>query len=321
MIKSLYNKPYNYPAKSNRRNKMKRINWTKIFNKKLLPFCLVFSILHLFCAVSCFAADFAGTLSSVSITDTSGTNIPPTASFTYTFNDNNVTLDASDSVDPDGTITEFKWDFSDGTSSIGETVVHQMSTESVDVTLVLIDNQGAITLKQENIITAQTTCFGAPDGSQDCTITQTPLVFSKDSDRTTVNQFIADKNATANRIKIYFGTPSVGTWNDCNQIKAIMYNGSTIVATADITPQNNAWIWSEALTPEPGQVLSFEQGQKISFGVSIDITEGINVTYFLGYYTITNSTAYLYKNLFLPIGESWGTHNYETFAAILEVNI
>lgn len=294
---------------------------TKLSYNKILFSCFLFSASCLFLPASSIASDFAGTLNTVSITDSQGTNTPPTASFTYTVKGDIVTFDASGSIDSDGTITEYKWDFGDGTSGIGETVVYQMNAESLDVTLAIIDNQGAITLKQVNITTTQTTCFGAPDGSQDCTITQTPLVFSKSSNRTTVNQFIADINATANRIKIYFGTPAIGTWNDCNQIKAIMYNGSTIVATADITPQNNAWVWSEVLTPEPGQVLSFEQGQKLSFGVSIDITDGTNITYFIGYYTSANSTAYLYKNRFLPIGESWGTHNTETFAAILEVNI
>ncbi len=74
---------------------------------------------------------------------------PPVSSFT--FNPTNpsagqtVSFDATGSADPDGTITNYAWDFGDGTSGTGATPTHAYnpaSTMSFTVMLTVTDNSG-----------------------------------------------------------------------------------------------------------------------------------------------------------------------------------
>lgn len=120
---------------------------------------------------------FEGNLNTVSITDKLGTNIAPTAKFTYTQSDGIVTFDASSSTDIDGNITEFRWDFGDGSTGTEATINHQYSAEGVyPVTLTTIDNANAISITQQKVDTFQTkflfhwdmeTIYSAKSGSED----------------------------------------------------------------------------------------------------------------------------------------------------------
>ena len=110
-------------------------------------FCLLFVTV-----TSVFAqTEFAGNLKSVSITGSASINIPPTAKFTYTENNGRITFDANNSTDSDGNITEYKWDFGDGTSAVGATVTHQYEiTNTYPVSLTVIDNNGGVSINQIN---------------------------------------------------------------------------------------------------------------------------------------------------------------------------
>jgi len=71
-------------------------------------------------------------------------NIPPTASFTYTPSGLTVELDASASNDTDGTIDSYSWDFGDGPTDAGVTAEHTYSTAGTyEVTLTVTDDDGA----------------------------------------------------------------------------------------------------------------------------------------------------------------------------------
>lgn len=90
---------------------------------------------------------FGGALKSVSITDIAGINRPPTAIFTYAPDGESTTFDASDSADEDGNISEYYWDFGDGSSGSGMIVNHKyLSMDNISVTLTTIDNDGGIML-------------------------------------------------------------------------------------------------------------------------------------------------------------------------------
>lgn len=71
----------------------------------------------------------------------------PRAQFTYTTTypttGEDVTFDASDSYDPDGTIVSYEWDFGDGTTGTGMVTTHSYAEEG-DYTIVLqvTDNDG-----------------------------------------------------------------------------------------------------------------------------------------------------------------------------------
>jgi len=97
------------------------------------------------------ATEFLGSLDTVTITDSAGTNTPPTASFTYRQNGTSFTFDASSSSDPDGNIAEFKWDFGNGTTGSGASTTSQLTPGSYPVTLTVTDNAGGVAITQSTV--------------------------------------------------------------------------------------------------------------------------------------------------------------------------
>jgi PKD repeat protein len=91
--------------------------------------------------------DDDGNTGNTSQTVTIGANENPVASFIFSPTspavDQDVHFDASDSNDPDGTIVAYEWDFGDGTTGTGLTVIHRYSTQgSYTVYLRVTDNSG-----------------------------------------------------------------------------------------------------------------------------------------------------------------------------------
>ncbi len=71
-------------------------------------------------------------------------NAKPTASFTVSATGRKVSVDASGSADPDGTIASYAWDYGDGTTATGKTNSHTYASDGVKtVTLIVTDNGGA----------------------------------------------------------------------------------------------------------------------------------------------------------------------------------
>lgn len=70
--------------------------------------------------------------------------LPPTAAFVSTVAALQASFDGSTSIDPDGAIVGFAWNFGDGTTGVGSTVQHSYAASgSYIVTLTATDNQGA----------------------------------------------------------------------------------------------------------------------------------------------------------------------------------
>jgi len=83
-------------------------------------------------------------------------NILPLAQIQASFNTGEAPLivdfDAGGSVDYDGTIVEYDWDFGDGTSAVGESVGHMFETGGVyTVTLVVKDDGGETSVDEATI--------------------------------------------------------------------------------------------------------------------------------------------------------------------------
>ena len=90
------------------------------------------------------------------------TNQPPTASFTANPMSGEVPLevsfDASNSTDTDGTIASYTWDFKDGNTGNGETINHTFSSSgSYNVELTITDNEGTTASATEIITVTETT--------------------------------------------------------------------------------------------------------------------------------------------------------------------
>jgi len=120
--------------------------------------------------------EFEGSLNSVSITDSEGTNSPPTANFTYTQDGDTFLFDASGSTDSDGSITKYKWDFGEGTIINGVTTTYIFpDTSTREVTLAVTDNDNGISLTQQTI-TSSNEWLIDDDFSSDTSLDYTYLV-------------------------------------------------------------------------------------------------------------------------------------------------
>ena len=85
-----------------------------------------------------------------------GGNVLPTATFTETVADLKVTADGSTSVDPDGTVASFAWDFGDGATATGPTTEHTYAAAGTyPVKLTVTDNEGGTgTVTKQVVVTA-----------------------------------------------------------------------------------------------------------------------------------------------------------------------
>ncbi|WP_136806450.1 PKD domain-containing protein [Desulfosediminicola flagellatus] len=118
-----------------------------------LSLALTVAFVMLSSPLSNAASQFEGSTPSVSITDAASTNAPPIAVLTYTQSGDTFTFDASGSTDPDGSITEYKWDFSDGDSGSGTSISHQYTPpyDSLAVTLTVRDTNGGVGITQARL--------------------------------------------------------------------------------------------------------------------------------------------------------------------------
>jgi PKD repeat protein len=69
-----------------------------------------------------------GTNSTTKQVAATAPNVPPTAAFTSSGAELEFDFDATDSTDPDGTITSYAWDFGDGNTGSGASPTHSYAT-------------------------------------------------------------------------------------------------------------------------------------------------------------------------------------------------
>lgn len=79
-------------------------------------------------------------------------NQPPVAAFTATPDNLKVSVDASASSDPDGSVVSYAWDFGDGATATGVTAEHTYGTAGTrTITLVVTDDDGATSTTTESV--------------------------------------------------------------------------------------------------------------------------------------------------------------------------
>lgn len=126
-------------------------------------------------------------------------NQPPTASFTFNCNDLACTFNGNGSSDSDGSISNFAWNFGDGSNASGATTSNTYANAGTfNVTLTVTDDDGA-TDSQTRAVTVTSTPppFNCPAGSID--FNNFPLTAFSNQDGTgTVN--ILDGGATLSMV-------------------------------------------------------------------------------------------------------------------------
>lgn len=82
----------------------------------------------------------------------SAANQDPSASFTATVSGRQVSVNASASDDPDGSIASYQWNFGDGATGTGATTQHSYTSDgSYTITLTVTDNDGGTDTATRNI--------------------------------------------------------------------------------------------------------------------------------------------------------------------------
>jgi PKD repeat protein len=131
-------------------------------------------------------------------------NIPPVAAFTSTCNGTSCSFDGSASVDVDGSITAYNWDFGDGATASGVTTTsHDYGTSGTfTVTLSVTDNQGVETSVSHDVGVSTTP----------------PVTFVAASDagggNVTKKTVVVPTAATAGNVAVlFFAQTSTATWS------------------------------------------------------------------------------------------------------------
>jgi len=180
------------------------------------------------------AADFTGSLKGVTITDAQATNKAPVATFTYTKNGDIITLDAGDSSDPDGSITNYKWDFGNGTIAEGVTTNYTLlGAATLKVTLTVVDNNNGVAINQQTITPA--TKGIADDFSTDTSANYTVLKGSLNISGGTAgggtnwsDNYAYHKTSTGSQDHFVQGKLQIGTGStDAGSLLLFRCNGTT----------------------------------------------------------------------------------------------
>jgi|GEM_PF-3392785 len=120
---------------------------TRILSKQIISTFL--GIALIIPAIAQAADDFQGNLTGVSITDADATNQAPIVKLTYTQDGDTFTFDASNSYDPDGRITKYRWQIGEELLSEGESLAYTFSNETpIDLSITLLDNGNATTIRR-----------------------------------------------------------------------------------------------------------------------------------------------------------------------------
>ena len=98
--------------------------------------------------------------------DGGGGNTPPTASFTYSCADLACNFDGSSSSDPDGSITNYDWNFGDGATASGATASHTYAADGTyTLTLTVTDDGSATDTDSQNVTVNDSTVNNPPTAS------------------------------------------------------------------------------------------------------------------------------------------------------------
>lgn len=214
---------------------------------------------------------FSGMLKSVSITDSSGANRPPTANFTYTQDGESFSFDASDSFDSDGTIIKYSWVIGNSTSTNVQTTYHNDAVTDFIATLTVVDNTNGVGIIQKEI-RAKTSYFsGFPDETETKILTNiAPESYytAIKGDRILLRRMTIPAGSSIKNVHYYFGK-SISCTSIAVQILSYISDtkAGNLLASANINPQANQWVSSNELS---GSQTFFDKDTPVYVGIRVE---------------------------------------------------
>jgi PKD repeat protein len=214
------------------------------------------------------ALDNAAVSADGTFTTTSGTNQPPTASFTADPTSGEapltVSVDGSASSDSDGSIASWSWNFGDGATATGPTSSHQYTVAGdYTVTLTVTDNDGALDSTNDVIVVSESlTAPVITNEPADVTVTEgmTPT-FSVEAGGTEPLSYQWQKNGAdiAGATQTSYTAPNVTLADDLSTYRCVVTNaaGSANSRSAVLAVQATGTRVSDGLVA----LYTFEEGQ------------------------------------------------------------
>jgi PKD repeat protein len=179
--------------------------------------------------------------------DSGPDNEDPSAEFEWTprnpVENEEITFDASDSIDSDGNIVSYEWTFGDGASSSGETVTHSYDTEdSYPVQLEVEDDDGATDTLRRYV--------GVGEDAQQCGITERDISLSiseqtiEQGDSTTLRLRVSNTGSENQRVDVRLELGSQTVLTDTNTVAS----GASQTFTKQVSPDSDVFARGQVST-------------------------------------------------------------------------
>lgn len=153
-------------------------------------------------------------------------NVAPTASFSSATTYRDLSVDASGSTDPDGTIASYSWNFGDNSTATGATAMHTYAAAgNYPVTLTVTDNSGASSVLTRTISAIDPPANAAPTAA--FSYQATPLTIETDASAS------ADSDGTVTGYSWNFGDGSTGSGVRASHTYAVPGNYDVSLSVTD----------------------------------------------------------------------------------------
>ncbi|HEX3931522.1 MAG TPA: PKD domain-containing protein [Nocardioides sp.] len=225
------------------------------------------------------AADGAGNVgASTSVLVAGSGALPPAASFTWTSNHSTVNVDGTGSTSPDGTVSDYLWDFGDGSGAHGATFSHTYTAAGTYIVkLTVTSGAGATNSVSQSVTVSTPAVNSAPTDVYGRQIYQdNPWIYYRlgEATRTTTAADSGPDNRTGtynSNTSLTFGTAGA-LLNSTNT--SVTGNGSAGFVTSPVTATAPSTfseeVWFKTTTTRGGRLIGYSSSNTSSGSTNYD---------------------------------------------------